>query len=229
MKTLIHVLTLTHVIAGFLSLAIFWIPIFTRKGGINHVRLGKAYVFFMWMVVGSAALLSVKNVVIGEYIAAAFLGFLSLITANPLWYGIGILKHKKGTSAAFQRAHQAMQITIVLAGFALIAYGIVLGGQGTAILMFIFGGLGVSGLPQVVKYYTQKAAPTHWLKEHIVGMCSTGIAAYTAFFVFGGRSLLEGLLTGYWSVVPWVAPTVIGSIAISLAVRKRTQPKSEMI
>ena len=45
-------------------------------------------------------------------------------------------------------------------------------------------------------------------------MLVSGIAAYTAFFAFGGRVFFESLLTGYWAVLPWVAPTIIGIGAI---------------
>lgn len=220
MASIISILTFIHIAAGIFSLVLFWIPVFAKKGGINHVKLGKLYLKAMWIVVGSAVILSVKNVIIGEPIVAAFLSFLALITANPLWYGIAILKQKKGKSTTFKRNHLWFEIIIVLAGLALIVYGILLEGKGAAVLMFIFGGLGLTNLPNVVRNLRKTESEFNWIKEHLVGMCTSGIAAYTAFFVFGGRAFLESYLTGYWSIVPWVAPTVIGFIGISRAVKK---------
>jgi len=55
---------------------------------------------------------------------------------------------------------------------------------------------------------------------HLNGMIGSGIGAYTAFFAFGGRSLLGELLPGQWQVIPWVLPTVIGVIAASRVSRR---------
>ena len=90
MEVLSKSLLAIHIFCGFCSIVLFWIPIFVKKGGNIHVKIGKAYVFLMWIVVLTAAILSIKNIIIGAYIMAAFLGFLSLITANPLWYGIAV-------------------------------------------------------------------------------------------------------------------------------------------
>jgi len=40
-------------------------------------------------------------------------------------------------------------------------------------------------------------------------MLTTAIAAFTAFFAFGGRSIF-GDVSGYLEVVLWTAPTVFG-------------------
>ena len=34
-----------HVLFGTISLAAFWIPIFAKKGAVNHVRFGKVFVW----------------------------------------------------------------------------------------------------------------------------------------------------------------------------------------
>ena len=97
MKNLSEILLATHVIAGMISLIIFWIPIFVKKGGNLHRSVGKVYVYLMWYVVISAFLLSVENFIEGSYIAAAFLGFLTLATGQPLWSAIAILNNKEST------------------------------------------------------------------------------------------------------------------------------------
>lgn len=209
-----------HIITGFISIVLFWIPIFTRKGGKNHRLIGKLYVRLMWIVVLSAAILSIENLLTGQPIMGAFLGFVALITANPLFYGIAILKQKKGLSSTYQTLHLLFKASIVLTGIALIAYGISLGGQGTAVLMFIFGGLGVADLPGLIRDLRNPPKEVEWFKEHLVGMCTSGIAAYTAFFVFGASRFFQALFPGYWAVIPWVAPTVIGVIGIRYTVNQ---------
>ncbi len=210
MEALTKALLAIHVFCGFSSIILFWIPIFLKKGSKNHILIGKIYVLLMWVVVISAGLLSIKNIILGEFVMAAFLGFLAIITANPLWYGIAILKNKKGLSDSYRKKHMAFNALITLAGILLFAYGIYLKGEGAGILMLIFGILGMSSGRDVLTSYHKKNKNTSWIEEHISGMLVSGIAGYTAFAVFGGSNFFREYLTGYWSIIPWVAPTIIG-------------------
>ena len=214
MKTFTSIFTMIHVFAGFTSLLLFWIPVFTKKGGINHVRLGKIYIWLMWIVVVTAAMLSVKNIYVGHLEMAAFLGFLTFITANPLWKGIAILNYKKGISATFQRMHLLFELMIFITGALLLGYGVYLQGQGAGVLMIIFGLLGVSSLGGILKMIKNPPQKMDWFMEHVKDMITTGIAAYTAFFAFGGRTYLGEIFTGYWMIIPWVAPTFLGVLAM---------------
>jgi uncharacterized membrane protein len=210
MEAITKVLLAIHVFCGFSSIIIFWIPIFLKKGSKNHILVGKIYVLLMWVVVISASLLSLKNIIIGEFVMAAFLGFLAIITANPLWYGIAILKNKKGLSDSYRKKHLAFNALITLAGVLLLAYGIYLKGEGPGILMLIFGILGMTSGRDVLASYQRKNEKSSWIEEHISGMLVSGIAAYTAFAVFGGSNFFREYLTGYWTIIPWIAPTIIG-------------------
>jgi hypothetical protein len=173
----------------------------------------------MWIVVITAAILSVKNLVIGRVNMGMFLGFISLITANPLWHGIAILNHKKSQSKMFRTTHIVFRLAIVVTAILMVAYGAIgLGGKNAAILMFVFGGLGIADLPGVIQTLRNKAPQPNWFKEHLVGMCVSGIAAYTAFFVFGANQYLQMVLSGYWMVLPWILPTIIGVVGIRLSV-----------
>ena len=214
MKEISSILLTIHVIAGFTSLALFWLPAFMKKGGINHVKIGKIYMWLMWIVVITAGILSIENFYQGAYEAAAFLGFLTLITANPLWKGIAILNQKKGLSQSFQRGQLIFEIIIFIAGVAILSYGLYLGGQGATVLMIIFGILGISNAGTIIKLIKNPPQKADWFIEHGSDMIVSGIAAYTAFFAFGGRTIMGHIFTGYWMVVPWVAPTIIGVIAI---------------
>ena len=183
METLSKALLSTHIIAGFLSLIIFWIPIFTKKGGNLHVKVGKAYVFLMWIVVISAGILSIENTLQGNYLMAAFLGFLTLITSNPLWYGIATLKHKKGMSSTYKNIHLVFNSVIVLCALLLIVYGLTMLGEGPEIMLFFFGLLGLTNSKEVYNHFKAPSTKEDWYKQHYSGMVITAIAAYTAFFV----------------------------------------------
>ena len=214
MKTFSSILLMIHVAAGFSSLLLFWIPAFTKKGGINHVKIGKLYMWLMWTVVITAGILSIKNFYVGHIEAAAFLGFLTIITASPLWKGIAILNQKKGLSKVFQRSHLIFEIMIFIAGALILSYGIYLKGEGMTILMIIFGILGVSNLGSIIRLIKNPPQKADWFIVHMKEMITTGIAAYTAFFAFGGRAFLGEIFTGYWMIIPWVAPTFIGIFAM---------------
>jgi len=216
MEAILKLLLPIHIFAGFTSIIIFWIPIFVKKGSSLHIIVGKVYVILMWIVVISAALLSIENFINGRYIMAAFLGFLSLITANPLWYGIAILKHKKGLSSNYRKKHMYFNLLIVITGFLLIVYGIILKGQNEGLLMLIFGVLGISTGRDIYLMYKNHASKSNWISEHITGMLTSGIAAYTAFAVFGGANFFRGILQGsFLQILPWILPGILGGIGIN--------------
>lgn len=219
MEFIIKTLLFLHVTFGFTSLALFWLPVFLKKGGKGHVMVGKLYVYAMWVVVGTAALLSIKNVIIGKYFMASFLGFISLITANPLWYGIAILKKDRIRSS--MRGRVLYESVILLYSVALLSaafYGIWAGNDAN-VLLFIFGGLGLTSIPTMLKLRKTEPNEIDRVKEHMVGLLTSGIAAYTAFFVFGGYTWMSKLLPGMWGVLPWVAPGVVGGLGITLGVK----------
>lgn len=209
-----------HITVGTLSLITFWIPVFTKKGGNIHVRVGKAYVLLMWMVVISAALLCMLRTIQGHYLIASFLGFLALITAEPLWYAIVILKHKKDVPLSVLKIRKVLLTSTVVIGAALVVWSLILGLQGQAILLLIFGCLGLTNIPLALKSYEQANESANWLMDHIEGMIGTGIAAYTAFLAFGGSRFLSDIFSGPLMAIPWIIPTIVGVITIKVMKKK---------
>jgi hypothetical protein len=225
MEWITSFLLTAHIVAGFLSLLLFWIPMLAKKGGDLHKKVGRWYLLFMWIVVSTAAILSFENLMTGQLTMGIFLGFISFITANPLWHGIGVLKHGMHAPESFRTKHLVFRIAIALLALSMVVYGIVaLKGEGAAILMFLFGALGLADTPRIIRELRGAKNPVNPIREHLVDMCTTGIAAYTAFFVFGANQYLEMVLTGYWMVLPWIAPTVVGSILISRSTKKYPKP-----
>jgi len=214
METFSKSLLAVHIFCGFSSIILFWIPIFLKKGSNLHIKVGKVYVFLMWIVVISSLILSIENFIQGYIIPALFLGFLAVITANPLWYGIAILKHKKGLPDSYRKKHMLFNLVVAIFGAVLLAYGIYLKGEGQGILMIIFGILGVLTGGDIYRMYKNPIAKSNWIKEHIAGMMISGIACYTAFIVFGGRTFFGQIFTGSLMIIPWVLPTVVGIIFI---------------
>ena len=44
-----------HVLFGATGLVAFWIPVFAKKGAVNHVRFGKIFVWSAYVVLFAAA------------------------------------------------------------------------------------------------------------------------------------------------------------------------------
>ncbi|MEL6673887.1 MAG: hypothetical protein AAFR61_16905 [Bacteroidota bacterium] len=227
MKWILDALLWLHIGAGFLSVVLFWVPMFTKKGGKAHRRIGQWYVWLMWIVVVSAALLSIKNFVIGSYIMASFLGFISIITGKVLWEGIAILRQKKGYAPWYRQVEIGTNTAVVLAAVALIIYGFQFLGKPVAAIMFFFGALGLTSirdLRNALKHSPDQRP--NWYLHHLDSMVTSGIAAYTAFFVFGANRFISQYFEGFWAVIPWVAPGVLGGLAIHFykkSFRKRTR------
>jgi hypothetical protein len=56
---LVRLLRVSHVLAGFIGLALFWIPIVTPKGGRLHVFWGRLFTYFAYYAGGTGFLFSV--------------------------------------------------------------------------------------------------------------------------------------------------------------------------
>jgi len=221
MEFLDKLLLIIHISAGFTSLGIFWVPVFTKKGSKLHNRAGRYYTYAMWVVVSTAAILSIINLIQGDVITAAFLGFLTILTGHPLWYAVAILKYKKDIPADLIRIRKIIVGLLVSGAAGLVLWSILLKLQGPSILLLIFGILGLTQLPILIRSTTKLQDNGNWIAAHINGMISSGIAAYTAFFAFGGSTFFEGLFTGPLIAIPWSLPSIIGSICISWQLRKR--------
>lgn len=228
MEQLVRYTLYIHIALGSLSLVAFWAPVFTAKGKKAHRQAGFVYVVAMWGVVVTAAFLSINNYLAGRINIALFLGFLSVLSANPLWHGIAILKNKRKRSIKYQRLHTSFNLIQFLFGAFLLVYGAFFVTEGINVLMLFFGFLGVTSISDLRKQWKARgnSQGLDWYREHYAGMIASGIAAYTAFFAFGGRQFFADLLPGYWQVLPWILPTIIGVTAMRLMDRYRSRNTS---
>jgi len=94
-------------------------------------------------------------------------------------------------------------------------------------LLLAFGIIGLlSSGSDFRQFMRMSGSGTTWLREHYEAMLFSGAAAYTAFFAFGGRTLLADLLTGWWTLVPWVLPTLLTAALLPLIHRRFKQQKT---
>ena len=220
MEAILKIILFTHIAAGSISLILFWIPVIVKKGSKIHNKVGMVYVYFMWIVVISAGILCFLNLFRGRPISAAFLGFLTLLTGHPLWYAIVVLKYKKEVPKRIYVIRKIMNWTLFVAGFGLITWSLILKLQGASVLLLIFGILGVVSAFPLIRLKEASRMQSNWLAEHLEGMVGTGIAAYTAFLAFGGGTIFSGIFTGPLIAIPWILPTIIGTIVINRMKKK---------
>jgi len=223
MNTLIQILLIIHICAGFTSIILFWVPIISKKGSRSHIKSGKLYVYAMWVVTITAALLCIKNVIIGRVASAIFLGFISLITAKPLWHGISIL-NKTADHERLRKVKTLLNGLIVSWAIFMLWYAQSEPEKGH-VLMYIFSILGFTALPELIRGLKKLPLRRNKIQIHAVEMTSTAIAAYTAFFAFGGREFFGSLLTGNLMIIPWVLPGVLGTFANIYFAKKYSSKK----
>jgi hypothetical protein len=204
-----------HIPFGALSLILFWLPVGLPKGSPKHRTYGLYYFYCMWVVVVTALLLSICNLILNHYMAALYLGYLSIITAYPLWYSHEILKQGGEWSNRYFIVRKIFLAVLFASGIGMILMGGLkyhFLGMGT-----MMGFFGLLALPSGRDLFRRKAIAIQKeqrLKMHIQGTIISGIAAYTAFAAFGGSRILVGLLHFHhqWMVIPWILPTVLGIV-----------------
>lgn len=211
-----------HVTFGFAGLAAFWIPIFAKKGAVNHVRFGKIFVRCAYIVLAAAAIaLSLRLVGLARagigpqaeptlFAFLVFLSYLTFVTFVTVRHGMGVLCHKRDPAALNTSLNRALAYLAIAASVSIITYGIVLSPP-NAILLYALSpiGFGVGG--GNLRYMKGTVpSPRAWLYEHLGAMLGAGIAFHTAFAVFGATRLFDIGLTGWVSVIPWILPAAIG-------------------
>lgn len=235
MNNLHAFLFVSHIIVGSMALLLFWIPLFTAKGGLDHRKFGGYYLKTMYAVAATGAIMAIiviadpigikghqlsnpentERFVLQVRLFWGFLLHLSLITFVSVRHAITVLRHKSNP-LSLKQAHYILPLVLLfISGIGFIILGMSFG----KVLHMIFGILGVFISLGMLRYCVRTTnKPKAWLAEHISATIGSGIGAYTAFISFGARHLLENL--GSYQIVFWVAPGIIGSIAIALLSRK---------
>lgn len=142
---------------------------------------------------------------------ALFLGFLALLTSRPLYFGVAILKNKQEVSGRLLLIDNLLSGALTVFSPILLGFGFGVFGLEGHPLLIVFGALGMLiTVPDLIgKLRGTKQKEYNWLEEHLSGMLTTAIAAFTAFFAFGGRKIF-GDISGNLEIAVWIAPTIIG-------------------
>lgn len=227
-----------HIAFGLVALFAFWVPALTRKGGPVHRRVGWVYVAAMLGVVVTAVALAtllfldpeavrdfsgarpedVADGVVRLRAVALFFGALAILTFTGGWHGLRVLRAKRSP----RQMRTSFNIALHLLNILIAPPLVVLGFRDGEPLFVMFAILClVSGTSDLWRLWRPSQDPRYWLYEHLSSMIGTGIAAHTAFLAIGAVRLFPRLysLSPALYVIPWIAPTVIGFIAITLLQR----------
>jgi hypothetical protein len=236
MANLFQWLRWVHVAAGGLALILFWIPAIARKGGRTHIRAGWFYVVCMSVVVVTAFTMSglaftiplairriaqplspaaLADFLRGQRLSATFLAYLAGVTLALGWQGIWAVQTKREPKAMRTPFSLALNAAVLLAGLTVLVLGMKYR-SGPLLALSPLGPLiGVGNLRYLLRGPQSRM---HWWYEHLSSMIGTGIAGYTAFFVFGGARLLPSVARSQLYTIFWVLPALIGVPIIFLTV-----------
>ena len=222
---------LIHIVFGFAGLAAFWVPIFAKKGAVNHVRFGKIFVWSAYVVLAAAALalllrtldLALRGVgpadEPGLFGFMVFLGYLTLITFVTVRHGMCVLQSKRDPGSVRTPLNVSLAYASVAASLIVIAYALIISPPNIVILLALSPiGFGV-GFGNLRYMRNAPATRRAWMYEHLGAMLGAGIAFHTAFAVFGANRLFDIGLTGWVAVIPWILPAAVGIPATILWTR----------
>jgi uncharacterized membrane protein len=189
-----------HVAAGVLALFAGLGAILTEKGGRRHRRFGRGYVYAMAVVSGSALALYPLD----PGTLRLFLGLVAAFSFYFAFSGYRVLSRKRPAD----RPTAVDWVAVGLFGIAslgLVAAGgwLYLSGSAFAVVLAVFGGIGVAFGASDVRTFRRSSAPGAWLGEHVVRMGAGYIATVSAF---------SAVNFAFLPVAPrWLWPTLVGT------------------
>jgi len=236
-----------HIGLGVIALLLFWLPMLSRKGSSLHRSSGRYYGHIMKAVAISGLVMTsmvwfdpvgIKGaglMVDGQIpqrkldffmMLNLFLFLLSLLTWVTIRHATGSLLCKQNRAVLKHWSYQGpVWLLVVVAPYA--------AWQGFLFnmpLVMVFAGISLVTSFSILAYlHTKTVTANRWLIEHASAMIGSGIAAYTAFFAFGGRTLFAELLTGHWMMLPWLLPSLIGVPATIWFKRRLSQPAQSRV
>lgn len=232
--TLYYALFFVHISAGAAALIVFWLPLTVKRGSAKHKKTGRWYANLMHTICASGAFMAAMVLISPQYMKAdmytasanpeavtagirqfwSFLLFLCLMIYTNVRQATEVLKDIPGRERQPTVMNRLVPGTLLLASIGLLIAGV----MSMHILSVIFSLLGANIAFSALRYQRKpQVSAQQRMIEHISNICGSGIGVYTAFFAFGGRSILEGL--GIWQLAFWIVPGVVGGVFIARAVR----------
>ena len=228
---LFDALILVHVIAGFVGLAAFWIPVCARKGGRVHVWAGRIYARCAYVVTLSAVVAAAGRVVsyrlqgigVAErpelYAFAVLLGYLGVVTFAMVRQAMRVVATRRTPGELRTPAQEALGWASVSGSVTVVGFGLAAWSDVSPIMLGM-SPIGLfTGWSMLRFLRDPEGEQMGWFYSHLGSMLGSGIAFHTAFIVFGARQLWAYEIAGPLAVLPWILPTVVGIPAIAFWTR----------
>ena len=217
MKTLLTLLLLTHIAAGFTALVVGLIPMFVQKGGRLHNRAGLVYVYCMITVAVTALLLCGLQ---PFKMMRLFLTGIAVFSFYMCFTGWRATKAKNGQQTTFDTL---LTDGTLLVGVAMVLFGtylLVQNGASFLPIVFTFFGVLTSQFAwQDNRKARQPALQMGWYFQHFVRMGGSYIATFTAAAVTNAPRLMPANAPEWTTTLIWIAPSVLGGLLIGRTIR----------
>ena len=212
-----------HVTTGAIGLVLFWIPVYSQKGGASHKKFGTVYAYLM-MVTATMALGMGTNTILAPVATHSHLAdwpptrvqgifgwmmlYLAILTIGLVWHGLITVRNKKQHLENRRWPNVGLNLLVIAAAL-LCAYR---GWLIDEVLMMGIAVVGVaSGLTNLWFIYTPSPSRIAYQLEHVKAIVGSGISVYTAVMAFGFVRLMphNALNPKMWSI-----PLVVGLVII---------------
>jgi uncharacterized membrane protein len=189
-----------HITGGTSALLLGMLALITKKGQRLHKIAGQGYLMGMLLAVVCAFVMCVMK-------PNAFLLSIAVFTLYMMFTGWRSIHSRLFEAKWFDRM---MSVAALFTGIWMITQ--------LEVVMMIFGGItALMALQDGVLFYKSRSKQPKklsWLQMHIGRMVGSYIATVTAFLVVNVQ------IKPYW--LPWLTPTVFGSIAIAYFINRYT-------
>jgi hypothetical protein len=200
-----------HIACGSLALLSLLVPFLSKWGGVVHRRSGWLFSLAMGGVSLTAWALSAIRLgdgVAGNDADAIFLAHIGLLSGASVWMGLRAARLK-------QKVDQRRWWDVAWPGALLLSSaGILIAGIARGdVLWIVFSVIGALGAIGPLRYlFAPGGSRNEWMVQHLGSMGTGAISAVTAFLVVNG----QGWGLGRFALVLWVAPGIVGGVALSL-------------
>jgi hypothetical protein len=218
-----------HAGIGVLALITFWLSGMTRKGGAVHTASGKIYLLAMIGILLSAAGMLAGFTERHHPVAAAFLGYLLVITGTSVWCSWRAIRDKHDWSAYTGTVFKLLLVLNGLSGLAIAYIGLFVTTQMQAIIT-AFSLIGIANAVSMRRFaQTPPENPRWWLKEHFGAMIGNGVATHIAFLSIGLPKLLPMLSGPLLQNLAWLGPLSVSIGAGVYLNRKYMKPRKPSV
>ncbi|MFC0676430.1 hypothetical protein ACFFGH_01015 [Lysobacter korlensis] len=194
-----------HVSAGVLALITFWINAAMRKGSATHRLVGRVYLLAMTAVVLSGVPLVAQRLIDGHPIAAAFLGYLLVLTVTATWQLWRAVRDRGSVQRYTGLVYRALAFANMASGAAVLLLGLHAGQP----LLIGFSAVGLfTGANMLRKRARLSQHAMWWREEHYSAVLAAGVATHIAFLSLGLPRLLPAVNGTALHYASWFGPLV---------------------